>query len=97
MTATAPYKEPAGAGRDIGGLWGFGGCRWPGGALGPGLIEELYGLVDREIGAGVAKGAASRVHVGRCRRDRRSRSGDRPDKAVIDLSPAARDCGGLAL
>jgi hypothetical protein len=30
------------------------------------LIEVLDGLVDREIGAGVAKRAASRVHVGRC-------------------------------
>jgi hypothetical protein len=30
-------------------------------------------------------------------RDRRSRSEDRPDKNVIGLSPAARDCGGLAL
>jgi hypothetical protein len=41
--------------------------------LGPGLIEELYGLVDREIGAGVAKGAILRAHVGRCRRARRFR------------------------
>ena len=65
--------------------------------MGPGLIEELCGLVDREIGAGVAKRAASRVHVGRCRRNRRSRSEDRPDEGVIALSPAARDCGGLAL
>ena len=62
--------------------------------MGPGLIEVLDGLVDREIGAGVAKRAASRGHVGRCRRDRRSRSEDRPDEGVIDLSPAARDCGG---
>ena len=68
-----------------------------GAALGPGLIEGLEGLVDREIGAGGAKRAASRVHVGRCRRDRRFRSEDRPDEGVIDLSPAARDCGGLAL
>ena len=79
------------------GLWGFGGWRWPGAALGPGLIEGLEGLVDKEIGAGGAKRAASRGHVGRGRRDRRFRSADRPDEGVIDLAPAARDCGGLAL
>ena len=61
------------------------------------MIEGLEGLVNREIGAGVAKRAASRVQVGRCRRDRRFRSADRPDEGVIDLSPAARACGGLAL
>ena len=65
--------------------------------MGPGLIEVLDGLVDREIGTGVAKRATSRVDVGRCRRDRRSRSEDRQEEGVIDLSPATRDCGGLAL
>ena len=64
--------------------------------MGPGLIEVLDGLVDRGIGAGVAKRAASRVHVGRCRRNRRSRSEDRPDEGVIGRSPAAPACGGLA-
>ena len=61
------------------------------------MIEVLEALVYREIGASVAERAVSRVHVGRCRRDRRSRSGDRPDEGLIDLAPAARDCGGLAL
>ena len=64
--------------------------------MGPGLIEVLDWLVDREIGAGVAKCAISRAHVGGCRRDWRFGSEDRPDEGVIDLSLAATASGGLA-
>jgi hypothetical protein len=42
--------------------------------LGSGLIEVLDGLVDREIGASVARRALARADLGRWRRDRRSRS-----------------------
>jgi hypothetical protein len=49
-----PGNEPAGAGRDVGGLWGFDGCGRLGAALGPGLIEVLEGLVGGEIATGVA-------------------------------------------
>ena len=42
--------------------------------MGSGLIEVLDGLVEREIGAGVARRVIARAHLGRCRRDRRSRS-----------------------
>ena len=65
--------------------------------MGPGLIEVLDGLVDRETGAGVARRAISRAQAGRCRRDRRSRSEDWTDEGVSGRSPAARADGGLAL
>ena len=65
--------------------------RWTGSLAAPGR------LVGKEMETGMARRAASPVHVGRCRCDRPSRSEDRPDEGVIDLSPAAMACGGLAL
>src|ERR687892_390441 len=57
-----PSREGTRGGRTrLWGLWGFGGCRRPAAALGSGLIEVLDGLVDREIGASMARRGISRA------------------------------------